>query len=168
MSIETERKFLIKLPDEAVMTSQRELRVKRMVQTYLEYRGNIERRIRMIEEGGDISYIYTEKRPIEGVKISRFEDEREVNGDEYAALMNECISELTKTRYSFPYCGHTIEIDVYPYEIGGDALIGKAVLEVELGDENEKFALPEWICVIKELTGTKEFSNKAMAKKKQK
>lgn len=165
MNIETERKFLIEMPERETLNSQTDLRVRQMVQTYLEYRGNTERRVRKIEESGVISYIYTEKRPIDGVKISRFEEEREISAEEYEELMSERVSELTKTRCSFPYRGHIVEIDVYPYEIGGDALVGKAVLEVELSDENESFDLPEWIRVIKELTGTREFSNKALAKK---
>lgn len=166
MNIETERKFLIALPDKETLAAQAGLRVRKIVQTYLESDGKTERRARKIEECGEVSYIYTEKRPIDGVKISRYEEEREVSADEYALLLHECISELTKVRYSFPYVGHIVEIDVYPHEIGGDALIGKAVLEVELADADESFVLPEWVHVIKELTGTREFSNKALAKRK--
>ena len=94
------------------------------------------------------------------------EDEREISEAEYNELMKECITELSKTRFSFPYGGHVIEIDVYPHEIGGDALEGYAVLEVELSSEDEEFALPYFITVIEELTGKKKFSNKAMAKPK--
>ena len=54
---------------------------------------------------------------------------------------------------------------MYPYEIGGEGLIGKAVLEVELRSEREDFALPEFIVIERELTGTKEFSNKTLAKR---
>ena len=79
--------------------------------------------------------------------------------------MKERFSYLTKTRYAFPYSAHTIEIDVYPYEIGGDALVGRAVMEVELKDENEMIDFPSGITVIRELTGTREFSNKTLAKR---
>lgn len=166
MNIETERKFLIELPDADLLASLPGVRIRHMVQTYLTYEGKTERRIRRVTENGAVSYIYTEKRPVAETKISRYEDEREVTGDEYSALMRGCISELTKTRYAFPYRGHVIEIDVYPYEIGGDALDGKAVLEVELASAEEAFDLPEFITVLKELTGTREFSNKVLAKPK--
>lgn len=166
MHIETERKFLIELPEAALLEKLEGVRIRHMVQTYLTYAGNTERRVRRITENGAVSYIYTEKRPVAGMKISRFEDEREVDEDEYNALMRGCVSELTKTRYAFPYRGHVIEIDVYPYEIGGNALAHKAVLEVELGDVGEAFDLPEFIVVLRELTGTREFSNKALAKAK--
>lgn len=136
-----------------------------MVQTYLTSEGDGERRIRKITENGVDSYVCTEKFPIAGTKISRLENEWEITSGEYDRLMCEAYSQLTKTRYSFPYKGHVIEIDVYPHEIGGDALDGMAVLEVELGSESEEFELPEWIEVIRELSGTREFSNKKLAKK---
>lgn len=166
MNIETERKFLIEMPDTAILTAFSGIRIREMVQTYLNYAGKTERRIRKITENGAVSCIYTEKRPVAETKISRYEDERKITADEYSRLMRECVSELTKTRYAFPYRGHVIEIDVYPYEIGGDALLGKAVLEVELSSADEAFELPECITVLKELTGTREFSNKVLAKPK--
>ena len=57
-----------------------------------------------------------------------------------------------------------MEIDVYPPEIGGSGLEGKAVLEVELRDEAEEFAVPDFLVIERELTGTKEFSNKTLAR----
>ena len=38
-------------------------------------------------------------------------------------------------------------------------------MEVELKDENEKIDFPSGITVIRELTGTREFSNKTLAKR---
>ncbi len=99
-----------------------------------------------------------------GSKISRNEIERPLSTAEYKALLTEAVSELSKIRFAFPYGKQTVEIDVYPPEIGGDALAGLAVLEVELSAEDEKFDLPPFITVLRELTGTKEFSNKALAK----
>lgn len=166
MAVETERKFLIVRPDCALLEAQDGIRVTDMIQTYLTYDGETERRIRKITENGTVTYVHTRKTPIPGVKISRMEDEREITEEEYDRLMKECITELSKTRFSFPYGGHVIEIDVYPHEIGGDALDGYAVLEVELASEDEAFTLPDFITVTEELTGTKKFSNKAMAKPK--
>ncbi|MBQ4354772.1 MAG: hypothetical protein IJC71_07740 [Clostridia bacterium] len=166
MNIETERKFLIERPTENLLRAQPGIRILDMVQTYLMPDGNTERRVRRITENGADSCIYTEKRPVDGSKISRYEDERTVSEEEYRRLTADCISELTKTRFSFPYGGHTVEIDIYPYDIGGDALEGKAVLEVELSSPDEAFDLPRFITVLRELTGTREFSNKALAKPK--
>lgn len=166
MHIETERKFLIELPTLKQLEQQKSVRIQEMVQTYLSSSGSTERRVRKITENGTVCYIYTEKRPMEGVKISRFEDEREISENEYHAFLRDSVTELTKTRYSFPYHEHVIEIDVYPYSIGGDALVSKAVLEVELSDAEENFDLPEFIVVLRELTGTRAFSNKSLAKPK--
>ena len=165
MSIETERKFLIELPDTDIISKADGCRVLHIVQTYLsdEAGTGAERRVRKITENGKTIYVFTRKEHI--TKMSRIEDEREISREEYDRLYAEAKSELTKTRFAFPHGSHTIEIDVYPYEIGGEALAGKAVLEVELGSEDEKIELPDSIKVIRELTGTGEFSNKKLAKK---
>ncbi len=164
MAIETERKFLILCPPISLLETQPSCRQWQIVQTYLQPTGQTERRIRSIREKNGVRYVYTEKSPIPGSKISRNETERELSLAEYNAMLTEAVSALTKTRFAFPYGEHTVEIDVYPPEIGGDALAGLAVLEVELGAEDEDFTLPAFITVVRELTGTKEFSNKALAK----
>lgn len=163
-NLEIERKYLIVLPDEEFLKSRDGCIVRHITQTYLLHHENdVERRIRKIEDGKNTFYVYTEKRPKSST--TRLEDERDITEDEYNELMKERYSYLTKTRYAFPYSAHTIEIDVYPYEIGGDALVGRAVMEVELKDENEKIDFPSGITVIRELTGTREFSNKTLAKR---
>ncbi|MBE6616454.1 MAG: hypothetical protein E7587_10555 [Ruminococcaceae bacterium] len=165
MGIETERKFLIELPDLGFVSSMEGCRVREIVQTYLkDERGTgAERRVRKITEGENITYVFTRKEHV--TKMSRIEDEREISPDEYTRLYTEAKSELKKTRYAFPFGERIVEIDVYPYEIGGDAMNGKAVLEVELESEDEAIDLPEFVKVIRELTGTGEFSNKKLAKK---
>ena len=162
MHIETERKFLIERPDLAFLASQEGCAVLSIVQTYLTHdSGESERRIRQITEGDRTSFVCTVKRRLSAV--SRTEDEREISQAEYDALHADAVTELTKTRYRFPFEEHLIEIDVYPDEIGGEGLRNRAVLEVELDSEDEAFLLPEWVTVLRELTGTREFSNKALA-----
>ena len=165
MAIETERKFLIELPDTAELINIDGCRELHIVQTYLtdEVGTGAERRVRKVTENGEIRYIFTRKEHI--TKMSRIEDEREISRDEYESLYAEAKSELSKTRYAFPFSGKIVEIDVYPYEIGGDALVGRAVLEVELESEDEAIELPDFIKVIRELTGTGEYSNKKLARK---
>lgn len=164
MNIEIERKFLIKRPDVSVLESIDGCAVREIVQTYLHTDG-AERRIRRIVENGATSYIYTEKRRVPGAEISRFEDEREITAEEYAALYAEAANELAKTRYAFPYGGRVVEIDVYPDEIGGELFRGRAILEIEMESEDEELHIPEFIEVIEEVTGRKEYSNKSLAEK---
>ena len=165
MALEIERKFLIRLPDLALIQSLPGCRVRRIRQTYLRKipGKKIERRIRRIEENGSVVFVFTKKEKI--TRLTRLENEREIGEEEYRDLYRQADKELTKTRYSFPFEGHTIEIDVYPEEIGGEGLRGRAVLEVELGHEREEFAVPDFLVIEKELSGTKEFSNKSLAQK---
>ena len=165
MAIETERKFLIELPQLDFVAGLDGCRVRHIIQTYLkdEKGTGAERRVRKITEDDIITYVFTRKEHV--TKMSRIEDEREIDFEEYTVLYADAKSELSKTRYAFPFAGHTVEIDVYPHEIGGNALDGKAVLEVELQSEDEEIVLPDFVKVIRELTGTGEFSNKKLAKK---
>lgn len=164
MNIEIERKFLIKLPDTVALASIEGSSVREIVQTYLHTDG-AERRIRKIVEDGAVTYIYTEKMRVPGAEISRYEDEREITSGEYAALYKEAATELSKVRYSFPYAGRVIEIDVYPDEVGGELFRGRAILEIEMESEDENLSIPDFIDVIREVTGEKEYSNKRLAEK---
>lgn len=165
MHIETERKFLIKRPDTAVLKAQGG-RVMHITQTYLMINDGSgeECRVRRIREGEKTTYVFTEKKRI--TAVSRYENEYEITKDEYDKLISEAEAprQLTKTRYAFPYGERTVEIDVYPRRIGGRGLDGRAVLEVEMESESERLILPEFIEIERELTGKKEFSNKSMAK----
>ena len=165
MAIEIERKFLILRPEPDKIASLPGARVRRITQTYLKKipGKSVERRVRRIEEDGQVSYVFTKKEKL--TKMSRIENEWEITEAEYREALTEAYSALDKTRYSFPWENHVMEIDVYPYEIGGDALEGYAVLEVELADEEEPFAVPDFLSIERELTGTKEFSNKNLAKR---
>ena len=170
MNIEIERKFLIDLPDPTFICGLEGASVKDIVQTYLPEKisGNgekVERRVRHITTDKRESFVYTEKRKCKSKAFSRFETEYEIEEEEYVLKRNDGETELRKTRYAFPYMGYVIEIDVYPEEIGGELLRGRAVLEVELNSEEDEILLPEFIHVISEITGNKAYSNKALAKK---
>ena len=164
MNIEIERKFLIKLPDVEYFSSLDGCSVREIVQTYLHTDG-AERRIRKIVENGVTTYIYTEKMRVPGAEISRYEDEREITQEEYAKLYGEAATELSKTRYAFPYSGRVIEIDVYPDKVGGELFRDRAILEIEMESEDEVLSIPDFIDVIEEVTGKKEYSNKKLAEK---
>ena len=163
-NVETERKYLIRFPDLAYLRTIDSCRVMAMVQTYLERKEpEVERRVRSITEDGVTVYIYTEKRP--RAYLSRFEDEREVTREEYERLRKEDgYSELVKTRYAFPFAGHTMEIDVYPPEIGGEIFEGYAILEVEMDTPDEAVEFPEFLEILREVTDEKQYHNKTLAK----
>ncbi len=171
MSVETERKFLITDPGEEYFSalSRDGFRIVTIHQVYLcRTDPQIQRRIRKITESGKCTCVYTEKEKIS--PMTRLEREREIDESEFRLLYREGESELYKSRISFPfetkYGTRTAEIDVYPREYGGEELSGKAVLEVEMESEDEesRFLIPAGITVIRELTGTGEFTNPALAK----
>lgn len=156
---ETERKFLIHFPDIAFLESLCDCRKTDMVQTYL-LCGNGSMRVRKASEKGTVKYIRNIKKRISD--MSHLEDEREVSEEAYEELLlcrDPERSDIVKTRFSFPYLGHIMEIDVYPF------WSDRAVLEVELGSEDEQFEIPAFLKIIKEVTSDKRYSNKALSKR---
>ena len=73
--------------------------------------------------------------------LSRLEFEYEIPVVEAQEMMDKMeLKSLSKTRYIIPFEGKTWELDVFHGK-----LAGLIVAEIELTDENETFALPEWI-----------------------
>ncbi len=165
-NIEIERKYLIRLPDLAFLRTVDGCRVREILQTYLNPlpdEPKTERRVRTITENGEVTYVYTQKSP-KGY-LSRYEDERNVTGEEYETLRRDASTELRKTRYAFPFAGHVMEIDVYPSEFGGEILDGHAILEVEMNDPNETVEFPDFLEILREVTDDRRYHNKTIAKK---
>ncbi|MFC3695379.1 CYTH domain-containing protein [Chenggangzhangella methanolivorans] len=92
---------------------------------------------------------------VKGVRsggIARPEFEYEIpRVDAEAMLRNVCTGCLIeKARHSVPYAGLTWEVDVF-----GGALAGIVLAEVELKDEAQSFAAPDWLG--EEVTGDPRF-----------
>ena len=64
---------------------------------------------------------------------------------------------ITKTRCAVPYEGHVAEIDIYPF------WQKQAVLEIELNGEDDDVAIPEFVSVIREVTGDHAYSNNKLS-----
>ena len=157
--IEIERKFLIRIPAYEIIESQKNFRVRKIKQTYLQSEGKKNARVRSIAENGETTYIKTVKERIS--TLSCFEDERAISRSEYEKLLLIADKEkksIHKIRYSFEYCGHILEIDVY--EFWDD----RATLEIELSSEDEEFTIPSFIEVIKEISADKRYKNTNLAK----
>lgn len=157
--IETERKFLIYMPDLDLLESCDGVRIKKIEQTYLCREDGKNARVRRIDEDGKVSFVKTVKQRIS--TLSSFEDEHEIDENTYAnELLHADKTKLTvrKTRYCIPFDNHVIEIDVYPF------WSDRAILEVELKSEDESFSLPDFIRVIKEVTEDGRYKNTNLAK----
>ena len=155
---EIERKFLISMPSLSWLNTAASRKLK-ITQTYLTSGEEESARVRLIEENGSSSYVHTVKKKIS--MIRRQETEREINCEEYAALLKQkdlSRSIIQKIRYCVPSGEHLLEIDIFPF------WIDKAFLEVELSSEDEIFSLPPEIRVIREVTEDKRYTNAALAK----
>ena len=160
MSLEIERKFRIKMPEKEWLRSREGVAATGLVQCYLTAREGWERRVRQATDAltGEVRCTLTEK--TEEAGLVRTELEREITPSEHEALLEEMLPDtppLYKVRWAFPYEGHTIEIDCYPF------WENEAILEVELSSPKEAFALPPEITVLADVTGDPNLKNRALA-----
>lgn len=158
---EIERKFLIEYPDTAALERMPNCQRIEIIQTYLTAPEGEESRVR--QRGADGNYIYfqTTKRKVSELK--RVEVERRLSKDEYLRLLMDAdpsCRPVRKTRYCLTYENQYFEIDVYPF------WSDKAIVELELSDENTEVKFPKEIKVIREVTDDVSYKNVSLAKRK--
>lgn len=156
--IEIEHKYLIEYPDRDMLLAMPGAGSARIVQTYLTSEKNVTERVRSWEQEGRTRYYHTVKRRISG--LSHFEDENEIDGSEYSALLERKrpgSASIEKERIMIPYRGRTVEVDIYPF------WNDRAVAEVEVMSEEEKVFLPECIKLIREVTDDVRYKNTSLA-----
>lgn len=155
---EIERKFLIRYPSEAVLASVPSENRSRIIQTYLISKEGITSRVRSRTYPNGTIYTKTEKKRINSV--SCFEDERELTKEDYEAELKNADPNripIEKERLLLASGKHIFEIDIYPF--WGD----RAIMEVELSDEDEDFVIPEGIELIKDVTEDRRYKNSRLA-----
>lgn len=150
MSVEIERKFLVKNDDFKKETYQQ----KKIKQGYLNSDKNRTVRIRIADDNAFI----TIKGKSNQAGTTRFEWEKEINLTEAEQLLLLCEpSIIDKTRFLVKKGTHTFEID----EFYGDNN-GLIIAEIELNSENESYNTPIWLG--KEVTGDKKYYNSSLSK----
>ncbi len=157
-SIETERKFLIRMPSIALLSAEPNVRIKSIWQTYLLTNDGTNARVRKIVENGNISFVKTVKKRISA--LSCYEDEKEITEEQYFNELKQADpnkAQIVKTRYALPCGKHIAEIDIYPF------WNDRAILELELKDENESFSVPDFIEIVKEVSEDKRYKNTNLA-----
>ena len=161
MGMEIERKYLIRIPDENMLRAMPGCAVWDIVQTYLSDGGiGQTRRVRSIHTGGETHYVYTFKQRIN--ELTCDEREEEIDAEAYATLMRDANPELNsieKRRYRIPYREQLLEIDVYSF------WDDRATLEIELEWEDQVPELPEWLEIVRELTGERDYKNRYLAER---
>lgn len=153
---EIERKFLIRMPDESVL---RNGRMSEIVQVYLETEPGCTERVRARTYDSFTQYTHTVKRKVSNVR--RAEDERVISRAEYELLLKRADrsrNPVRKKRYCFDSPDGVWELDVYPF------WTDRAILELELTDENQRFSLPAFAELIREVTDDGRYTNKAISK----
>ncbi len=153
--IEIERKFLIIKPDIEFLESIGAVK-QEIFQLYLSSNDEkLERRIRQRGMDGNFSYYYTEKTDTDG--MGRIQIERKISQSEYLGLMLDAKKMVRKDRYCLLHNNQYIEIDIYPnWE-------NKAILEIELTNENQNVDLPPWAKVIKDVSNDINYRNISLA-----
>ena len=158
---EIERKFLIEYPDISWLEKNKNCKKLEIIQTYLNSNEDEEVRVRQRGYNGNYIYTQTTKRNIND--ISRVELEKRLTKDEYInLLMNADTSKhpIRKTRYCLIYKNQYLEIDIYPF------WDDKAIVEIELNNEEQQIELPKQLKLIKEVTNDKNYKNSELAKYK--
>lgn len=156
---EIERKYLIEYPDVCVLQKMEGFHIARIDQTYLTAPNGVARRVRRMEDERGVRYIETVKRRVSDLRA--VEEERELNECEYRELLllaDQTRRPIGKMRYSVPYGGHTVEVDVY------DFWRDRATAEVELASEDAAVLLPPCLTVVREVTADARYKNVNLAR----
>ena len=152
---EIERKFLIAMPDAALLSRCERSEI---TQTYLAVKENMTERVRKRVRGGVCEYTHTVKHKLNNMR--RLELERVIDGPEYEALLKRADAErrpIEKTRCCFEEGGRLWELDVFPF------WDDRALLEIELTHEGESVELPRDVRLIREVTDDPRYSNAALS-----
>ena len=157
--IEIERKFVIKKPCIERLLEEESLTSSKITQIYIASEPSVTHRVRRREYADRTRYSETRKTRIDS--MSAVEDEREISEEEFDVISENIKAgtrPVTKTRYTFNYGEHIIEIDVYPeWE-------STCIMEIELKDREEEIRLPDFIEIVREVTGIREYSNASMSR----
>ena len=156
--LEIERKYIIKMPDTAILALQKDYNSTEIEQIYLTSREGVTHRVRARK--GAWNTEYTETKKIRISRLSAIEDERKITEDEYNELkknIKEGTRVIKKTRITFNFADQLFEIDVYP------EWKQTAIMETELEDEAVVVKMPPFISIKREVTGMRAYSNAGMS-----
>ena len=156
--IETERKYLIRRPEEKWLETAAE--GSDIVQTYLKKKENgLSGRVRRRSEKNGTVYTHTQKRHISA--MSREEYEREISEEEYNKLLLTADPKrrtIEKRRYVLMYKDQRLEIDLFPF------WSDRAIMEIELEREDQAVDFPPEINIIREVTEDRRYTNSSLAR----
>ena len=154
--IELEKKFLIAYPDLGALAKYQPIKYE-IEQIYLLSEVG-SHRIRKRATAGECRWFETLKIRITGTKCHEYECKiTEENYEKLRQQADPAKHPIIKDRYMFDYQGKTLELDVYPF------WKDKAVLEIELNDENETYAIPPEITLLQDVSEDGRYKNNYLA-----
>ena len=159
-NVEIERKYIIEIPDLAMLSAMDSYTASKIEQIYLDSPIGITHRIRRRAYSDRVEYTETKKVRID--KSSAYEDERTISEAEYFELLTHRAPDsvaLSKVRHTFKYLGQIFEVDVYPN------WKQTCIMETELVTSDTAVEMPPFIRIIEEVTGKREYSNASMSRK---
>ena len=154
--LEIERKYLIRMPDAALLDS---LPRSEIEQTYILSPEGAKERVRRRVYADRTEYTHTAKTRVS--VLTRIEREEEIDEGLYRELLlraDPSRRSLRKTRYIYEYSGEPYEIDVFPF------WDDRALMELELHDVEDAPPLPQGIEIIREVTSDSRYTNSAIAR----
>lgn len=160
LPLEIEKKFLIRMPDLRWIEKNTDVKIAKISQTYLGLKKDgFGDRVRKMTINNVTKYYHTSKKSLSN--MTRIEIENEISRNKYYEYMSlkSRRGTLHKTRYIININNLKYEIDVYPF------WEETAILEIELENENQKYVIPEFIEVIGDVTGNRDYSNSSLVSK---
>lgn len=159
--VEKFRKYLIEVNDEILnkMAAEANYSTAHIVQHYLLGENGYERRIRSRQRGEDIMYSYSEANYLstnERIKVDKVLTERQYK--DYIHQVDPDLNVIDKMRYSFIYKDVFFKLDVFDFDTG------KGILSIDQPSEGRSVELPEYVTVIKDVTGDVNYKNYYLAK----
>ena len=156
--VETERKFIVVKPSIDILKQFESYTESNITQTYLTDPTRTHRIRKREYTDGRVEYTENIKLRISG--MSAYENEREISEAEYISLsanMDPSTSPVKKTRRTVEIGGLVYEFDSYePWRT-------TCIMEVELDSEQTELPIPDFVTVVREVTGVKAYSNHSMA-----
>lgn len=156
--VEIERKYIIKMPDILLLSDQAEYTISDITQIYITPAEGETHRVRRRVYSDRVQYIETRKIRIDSISVT--EIEHEITEQRFSELSENILVDskpVLKTRHTFVYRGQIFEIDVYPQ------WKNTAIMETELSNREERAEIPDFIEIIREVTGEKIYSNASMS-----
>ena len=159
--VEKFNKYLIEVDDELLERLKKEANysTSHIVQHYLTSDNGNERRIRRRERGDDVLYSYSEANYLktnERIKVDRVLTERQYK--DYNHQIDRSLNVTDKMRYAFINNGSFFKLDVFDFDRT------KGILSTESTADETETKLPDYVKVIKDITGDVNYKNYYLAK----